>query len=234
MWQQRLEKKVSDWLDEGEDIKDIGSAQSVEFAESVGGHRGAGEGVLAVTSWRLLFRDDATKRGIIIPLQDVKKSWSTWNIAPGMRTLHVKTNGPAFEFYVGKHFAREMEEILSNPEVRRTAAQAQAESPTGESVRGRCLPQKLLLTEPDYEPMTICVDKEGVVLFGSAGGSLRIGWDTVTSVSPDERGWFLKLDQGEENAPGFYGLLIYEIDDDERLTRIIEDHGPGMSRVEPE
>lgn len=59
--------KVSDWLEDGEEPVNAGMAQNVNFAEAVGGRRGAGEGVLVLTDRRLLFRDDETRQGISIP-----------------------------------------------------------------------------------------------------------------------------------------------------------------------
>lgn len=106
--------KVADWLELGEEPVDAGLAQSVDFAETQGSVRGAGEGVLVLTDRRLIFRDDETRRGITVPLEDVEQARDSWIVIPGMRSLKVKARGRSreFEFYVGKAWAKTLVAML--------------------------------------------------------------------------------------------------------------------------
>ncbi len=102
---QRL-ARLAPVLVDGESPVVMVPAQSVMLAERFG--RGAGEGVLHLTSARLVFIDDRVVPAFQIPLEDVTAVDTSWIIMPGMRALHIRCEGDTSTFWTGKRFSRLM------------------------------------------------------------------------------------------------------------------------------
>lgn len=86
-------------------------AQSVRLAEMRG--RGGGEGVLHLTTARLVFVDDASGPVFHIPLLEVSKVATNRIIAPGMRALNITYSGRKETFWTGKRFVALMENAIN-------------------------------------------------------------------------------------------------------------------------
>lgn len=107
---QRL-ARLAPVLVEGESPVAMVPAQCVKIAEMRG--RGAGEGVLHLTTARLVFVDDATGPAFHIPLAEITKVTTNRIIAPGMRALNVSYGGRYQEtFWTGERFAALMESAI--------------------------------------------------------------------------------------------------------------------------
>lgn len=86
-------------------------AQSVQIAEMRG--RGGGEGVLHLTTARLVFVDDVSGPAFHIPLGQVTRVATNRIIAPGMRALNVSYgSGYKETFWTGRRFAALMESAI--------------------------------------------------------------------------------------------------------------------------
>lgn len=86
-------------------------AQSVQLAEMRG--RGGGEGVLHLTTARLVFVDDTSGPAFHIPLGEITKVTTNRIIAPGMRALNLSYGAGYKEtFWTGKRFAALMESAI--------------------------------------------------------------------------------------------------------------------------
>lgn len=100
-------------LHDGEAIALAALAQHVQAAES--GGRGVGEGVLAVTSQRVLFVDEQS--GDVRMAMDrsgLASAKSSWIIAPGMRELKlVAVDGSKANFYASKRLCREVASLFA-------------------------------------------------------------------------------------------------------------------------
>lgn len=99
-------------LVDGEAPVSMVPAQSVRIAERRG--RGGGEGVLHLTTARLVFVDDASGPAFHVPLADITKVTTNRIIAPGMRALNVSYGASYKEtFWTGKRFAALMENAIA-------------------------------------------------------------------------------------------------------------------------
>lgn len=107
---QRL-ARLTPVLVEGESPVAMVPAQSVRLAEMRG--RGGGEGVLHLTTARLVFVDDASGPAFQIPLHEVSKVATNRILAPGMRALNVTYGGHKETFWTGKRFAALMENAIA-------------------------------------------------------------------------------------------------------------------------
>lgn len=109
----RHTERVADWLRVDEHPLNTGSGQSLQLAKMQGSARGAGEGVLVLTTQRLIFRDDATDYGIAVPREEVQNTKASRVPIPGLRSVKISTRRGELEFYVGKVFAKEILAALS-------------------------------------------------------------------------------------------------------------------------
>jgi hypothetical protein len=107
---QRLEQ-LRPVLVEGESPVAMVPAQSVRIAEMRG--RGGGEGVLHLTTSRLVFVDDRSGPAFQIPMEQVTEVATKRIIAPGMRALNVTYDGRTETFWTGKRFAALMENAVA-------------------------------------------------------------------------------------------------------------------------
>lgn len=107
---QRL-ARLAPVLVDGESPVAMVPAQSVQIAETRG--RGGGEGVLHLTTARLVFVDDQSGPAFHIPLEQINNVTTNRIIAPGMRALNV-TYGAGYKetFWTGKRFAALMENAI--------------------------------------------------------------------------------------------------------------------------
>jgi hypothetical protein len=107
---QRL-ARLAPVLVEGESPVAMVPAQSVRIAEMRG--RGGGEGVLHLTTARLVFVDDRSGPAFQIPMQQVTAVGTKRIIAPGMRALNVTYDGRTETFWTGRRFAALMENAIA-------------------------------------------------------------------------------------------------------------------------
>lgn len=107
---QRL-ARLAPVLVEGEAPVAMVPAQCGKIAEMRG--RGGGEGVLHLTTARLVFVDDDTGPAFHIPLEQVRAVSTNRIIAPGMRALNVAYGAGYKEtFWTGKRFASLIENAI--------------------------------------------------------------------------------------------------------------------------
>jgi hypothetical protein len=99
---QRL-ARLAPVLVEGESPVAMVPAQSVRLAERRG--RGGGEGVLHLTTARLVFVDDQSGPAFHIPLPLVTGVTTNRIAVPKMRALKVSYDGLTDTFWTGKRFA---------------------------------------------------------------------------------------------------------------------------------
>jgi hypothetical protein len=96
---------------EGEAPVAMVPAQSVRLAEERG--RGGGEGVLHLTTSRLVFVDDRTGPAFHIPLPLVTDVTTNRILVPKMRALKVSYNDLTDTFWTGKRFAEMMRNAIN-------------------------------------------------------------------------------------------------------------------------
>lgn len=107
---QRL-ARLAPVLVDGESPVAMVPAQCVQRAEMRG--RGGGEGVLHLTTARLVFVDDRSGPAFHIPLEQVTRVSTNRIVAPAMRALKVSYgDGYAETFWTGKRFAALMESAI--------------------------------------------------------------------------------------------------------------------------
>jgi hypothetical protein len=97
-------------LVEGEAPVAMVPAQSVRLAEQRG--RGGGEGVLHLTTSRLVFVDDRAGPAFHIPLELVTDVTTNRIVVPKMRALKVSYNNLTDTFWTGRRFAEMMRSAI--------------------------------------------------------------------------------------------------------------------------
>jgi len=107
------------WLQSGEILLNAGVAIQVETSERLG--RGMGDGILGLTNQRMLHVFDspfAAGGGVAIDRQKIVSLSSHWIALPMNRRLQVKVglglNPNTVNFYVGKRYCREIEDLLGD------------------------------------------------------------------------------------------------------------------------